>query len=137
MEVRPALKFESLIETMLTLAAEGKTNRKGIPNPLRRAVIADAHFDTVRLPFPLAAVRRAGIALGALLGKLLGYPASFAETELGGEPDSPALPAGRQQRLQTAAHERRLTGARDARRLSRPSEEPSQQPGGQRCLISP
>jgi quercetin dioxygenase-like cupin family protein len=45
-EVRPALEFESLIETMFTLAAEGKTNRKGMPNPLRLAVIAKAHFDT-------------------------------------------------------------------------------------------
>ncbi len=51
-EVRPALQFESLIETMFTLAAEGKTNRKGMPNPLQLAVIAKAHFDTVRLPFP-------------------------------------------------------------------------------------
>ncbi len=32
-EVRPALKFESLIETMFSLAADGKTNRKGMPNP--------------------------------------------------------------------------------------------------------
>jgi quercetin dioxygenase-like cupin family protein len=73
-EVRPALQFESLIETMFTLAAEGKTNRKGMPNPLRLAVIANAHFDTVRLPFPPAALQRVGLALGAPLGKLLGYP---------------------------------------------------------------
>jgi quercetin dioxygenase-like cupin family protein len=72
-EVRPALQFESLIETMFTLAAEGKTNRKGMPNPLRLAVIASAHFDTVRLPFPPAAMQRAALALGAPLGKALGY----------------------------------------------------------------
>ena len=53
-EVRPALQFESLLETMFALAADGKTNRKGMPNPLRLAVIANAHFDTVRLPFPPA-----------------------------------------------------------------------------------
>jgi quercetin dioxygenase-like cupin family protein len=41
-EVRPALDFESLIETMFALAAEGKTNSKGPPNPLRLAVIAEA-----------------------------------------------------------------------------------------------
>jgi quercetin dioxygenase-like cupin family protein len=34
-EVRPALQFEQLIETMFGLAADGKTNRKGMPNPLR------------------------------------------------------------------------------------------------------
>ncbi|HET7855968.1 MAG TPA: cupin domain-containing protein [Gaiellaceae bacterium] len=64
-EVRPALQFESLIETMFTLAAQGKTNRKGLLNPLRLAVIAQAHFDTVRLPFPPAAVQRTALALGA------------------------------------------------------------------------
>jgi quercetin dioxygenase-like cupin family protein len=72
-EVRPALEFESLIETMFTLAAEGKTNHKGMPNPLRLAVIAKAHFDTVRLPFPPAVLQRAALAVGAPLGKALGY----------------------------------------------------------------
>jgi len=72
-EVRPAFRFESLIETMFTLAAEGKTNRKGMPNPLRLAVIAKAHFDTVRLPFPPVWMQRAGLALAAPLGKALGY----------------------------------------------------------------
>lgn len=72
-EVRPALEFESLIETMFTLAAEGKTGRRGLPNPLRLAVIARAHFDTVRLPFPPAVVQRAALAVGAPLGRLVGY----------------------------------------------------------------
>jgi quercetin dioxygenase-like cupin family protein len=72
-EVRPALQFESLIETMFTLASEGKTNRKGLPNPLRLAVIAKAHFDTVRLPFPPAVLQRAALAVGAPVGKALGY----------------------------------------------------------------
>ena len=72
-EIRPALEFESLIETMFTLAAEGKTNRKGIPTPLRLAVIAKAHFDTVRLPFPPSWLQRAALAVGAPLGRLAGY----------------------------------------------------------------
>jgi hypothetical protein len=58
---------------MFTLAAEGKTNRKGMPNPLWLAVIAKAHFDTVRLPFPPVAVQRAALALAAPLGTALGY----------------------------------------------------------------
>jgi quercetin dioxygenase-like cupin family protein len=75
-EVRPALQFESLIETMFTLAADGKTNRKGMPNPLRLAVIARAHFDTVHLPFPPAWMQRLGLAMGAPVGRLLGYGAA-------------------------------------------------------------
>jgi hypothetical protein len=58
---------------MFSLAAEGRTNRKGMPNPLQLAVIANAHFDTVRLPFPPALVQRLGLALGAPLGRMLGY----------------------------------------------------------------
>jgi quercetin dioxygenase-like cupin family protein len=77
-EVSPALGFESLIETMFTLAAQGKTNRKGMPNPLRLAVIAKAHFDTVRLPFPPAAIQRAGLALAAPLGRAVGYRETVA-----------------------------------------------------------
>jgi len=76
-EVRPALQFESLLETMFELAADGKTNRKGMPNPLRLAVIAKAHFDTVRLPFPPDWMQAAGLALGAPLGRLLGYEATY------------------------------------------------------------
>jgi quercetin dioxygenase-like cupin family protein len=72
-EIRPALQFESLIETMFSLAADGKTNRKGMPNPLHLAVIAQAHFDTVQLPFPPAIVQRLGLALGSPLGRVLGY----------------------------------------------------------------
>ena len=87
-EVRPALQFEQLIETMYTLAADGKTNRKGMPNPLRLAVIANAHFDTVQLPFPPAWVQRVGLALGAPLGRLAGYRPTYAPS--GGD----ALPVG-------------------------------------------
>ncbi len=72
-EVSPALEFESLIETMFTLAAEGKTNRKGMPNPFRLAVIARAHFDTVRLPNVPAWMQRAALAMGAALGRTMGY----------------------------------------------------------------
>ncbi len=76
--VSPALEFESLIETMFGLAADGKTNRKGMPNPLRLAVIARSHFDTVRLPFPPAWLQRAALAVGARLGLLMGYRPTLA-----------------------------------------------------------
>lgn len=76
-EIRPALGFESVIETMFALGAEGKTNRKGMPNPLRLAVMAKAHFDTVRLPAPAAFVQKAGLAVGAALGRLAGYKPTY------------------------------------------------------------
>src|SRR5690349_16564899 len=76
-EIRPALQFESLLETMFSLAADGKTNKKGMPNPLRLAVIAKRHFDTVQLPFPPAWLQAAGLAVGAPLGRLFGYEATY------------------------------------------------------------
>ena len=86
--VSPALQFESLIESMFGLARDGKTNRKGMPNPLRLAVIALAHFDTVRLPFPPAWLQKAGLVLGAPIGRGLGYRPTYAP-----EVDAPAIPA--------------------------------------------
>jgi mannose-6-phosphate isomerase-like protein (cupin superfamily) len=76
-EVRPALQFESLLETMFALAADGKTSRKGMPNPLRLAVIANAHFDTVQLPFPPALLQKIALALGSPVGKLFGYKPTY------------------------------------------------------------
>jgi mannose-6-phosphate isomerase-like protein (cupin superfamily) len=84
-EVRPALGFEELIETMFSLAAAGRTNKKGMPNPLQLAVIANRHFDDVRLPFPPAWLQRLGLAMGAPLGRMLGYSPTF-------ELDRPATP---------------------------------------------
>ena len=75
--IRPALQFERLLETMFALAADGKTNRKGMPNPLRLAVIAKAHFDDVRLPYPPASLQRLGLAMGAPLGRLVGYEPTY------------------------------------------------------------
>jgi mannose-6-phosphate isomerase-like protein (cupin superfamily) len=76
-EVRPALQFESLIETMFSLAADGKTNRKGMPNPLRLAVIANHHFDDVRLPVVPHALQKAALAMGAPVGRVLGFRATY------------------------------------------------------------
>jgi hypothetical protein len=83
--VRPALGFEQLIETMFSLAADGKVNKKGMPNAMRLAVIARHHFGDVRLPFPPAWVQRVGLAFGAPLGRLLGYRVTY-------EPRAPKAP---------------------------------------------
>jgi mannose-6-phosphate isomerase-like protein (cupin superfamily) len=88
-EVRPALSFETFIETMFGLAADGKTNRKGLPNPLRLAVIMRDHFDLVRLSFPPAWMQKRGLVCGAPFGRLLGYRPTYASAN-----SRPALAAG-------------------------------------------
>ena len=51
--------------------------------PLRLAVIAHAHFDTVRLPFPPAWIQRVGLVLGMPFGRLLGYRATYERKLIG------------------------------------------------------
>jgi hypothetical protein len=58
---------------MFGLAADGKTNRKGMPNPVRMAVIANAYFDDVRAPHVPGPVQKAALATAAALGRLVGY----------------------------------------------------------------
>jgi mannose-6-phosphate isomerase-like protein (cupin superfamily) len=76
-EVRPALQFERFLETMFGLAADGKTNKKGMPSPLRLAVIANAHFADVRLPHVPAFAQKAALATGAAVGRLFGFPPTY------------------------------------------------------------
>ncbi len=86
-EVRPALGFESFLETMFGLAADGKTNASGMPNPLRLAVIANEHFDDVRLPYVPAFLQKAALATGATLGRLAGYTPTYPPTPTSVEPE--------------------------------------------------
>src|SRR4029078_537463 len=72
-EFTPALGFEQLIETMFSLAEDGKVSKKGMPNPLRLAVIARHHFDDVRLPVIPHVLQRILLALGPRIGRVFGY----------------------------------------------------------------
>jgi quercetin dioxygenase-like cupin family protein len=79
-EVRPALQFEQLIETMFSLAADGKTNKKGMPNPFRLAVIAQAHLVDVQLPVVPLWMQKLALSMGAPLGRALGYEETYTST---------------------------------------------------------
>jgi hypothetical protein len=79
-EVRPALQFERFLETMFALAADDKTNKKGMPNPIRLAVIANAHFADVRLPHVPAFLQKAALASGSAFGRLAGFRPTYERT---------------------------------------------------------
>jgi quercetin dioxygenase-like cupin family protein len=64
-EIRPALGFERLLETMFALARDGKTDRRGVPHPLRLAAIADHHRDDIQLPVVPVLLQRLATKLGA------------------------------------------------------------------------
>jgi quercetin dioxygenase-like cupin family protein len=82
-EMRPALGFERLLETMFALARDGKTNRRGLPHPLRLAAIADHHRDDLQLPIVPLAVQRLAAKVGATAGWAL---AEFGPTYDGPQP---------------------------------------------------
>ncbi len=128
-EVRPALGFEQLIETMFGLAADEKVNRKGMPNPLRLAVIARHHFDDVRLPFPPAWLQRLGLLLGAPLGRLLGYKPTHTTSQLTpGHAHGPHC-----HRRLTPSRQRRNADMSTATAVRRTSREPAPAELGRRC----
>jgi quercetin dioxygenase-like cupin family protein len=82
-EIRPALGFERLLETMFALARDGKTDRRGLPHPLRLAAIADHHRDDIRLPILPLPVQRLAAKVGAAAGWAL---AEFGPTYDGSQP---------------------------------------------------
>lgn len=59
-EITPALRFESLLETLFAL---GGVNGGGRPGRRQLAAVAAAHFDTVRLAFPPAPFQRLVLGL--------------------------------------------------------------------------
>jgi quercetin dioxygenase-like cupin family protein len=79
-EVRPAYQFEQLIETMYGLAQAGKTNRKGLPNPLRLAVIANHHRDDLMAPYAPAALQRMALSMGSAAGRLAHLQPTYERT---------------------------------------------------------
>jgi mannose-6-phosphate isomerase-like protein (cupin superfamily) len=76
-DYEPAGGFEDFLETVYALAAAGKTNKQGMPNILRSAVIGHAHLDDYALPFPPVAVQRVLFALLAPIGRAFGYSAHY------------------------------------------------------------
>ena len=87
-EVTPALQFETFIETLFGLASDGKTNAKGMPNPLQVAVLLRAYQKEVRLARPAPAVQSLLFGPLAVVGRLMGYRSSYPRYSAGS--DSPA-----------------------------------------------
>jgi mannose-6-phosphate isomerase-like protein (cupin superfamily) len=82
-DIRPALGFERLLETMFALARDGKTNSRGLPHPLRLAAIADHHRDDLQLPILPLSVQRLAAKVGATAAWAL---AEFGPTYDGSQP---------------------------------------------------
>lgn len=76
-ELRPAGRMDTFLETIYGLAQDGKTDAKGMPNLLQLAVFASAYFDTNHLARPPLVVQRLLLGGLAVIGRLAGYRADY------------------------------------------------------------
>lgn len=72
-EFRPALRTEVFFETFFGLGRDGKTNEKGLPDPMQLAVLMREYADELRLASPPAIVQRILFTPLAAIGRARGY----------------------------------------------------------------
>jgi quercetin dioxygenase-like cupin family protein len=87
-QFRPALDSETLLETWFGLGADGKTDARGMPNPLQLMVLTRHFSREVEPPPPLRWLAIPASYVLAPIGRLLGYRARY-------ERYSGPAPAGR------------------------------------------
>ena len=76
-QFRPALDTETMFETFFGLAADGKVNVKGMPNPLQMMVLARAFRREAKPPPPLSWITDPLSVVLAPIGRLMGYRARY------------------------------------------------------------
>lgn len=78
-EVRPARRFEEVLEVFYGLARDDKTNDDGLPNLLQLAVIGREYWEDNHVTSPPPVVQKALFTVLAPFGRLLGYQAHYPE----------------------------------------------------------
>lgn len=78
-EIVPATRFELMIQNLFSLANEGKTNAKGMPNILQLAMLAREFDDVIRFTTPPRFLQRAMFGILATIARELGYQGSYPE----------------------------------------------------------
>lgn len=76
-EVMPADRFELMISTLFGLAQDGKTNSKGVPNPLQMSLIATEFADIVQFMSPPPAIQNLLFGILAPIARWRGYQATY------------------------------------------------------------
>lgn len=78
-EVRPARRFEEVLEVFYGLARDGKTNDRGVPNLLQLAVIGQEYWADNHVTSPPPIVQKLLFAVLAPIGRAIGYRAHYPE----------------------------------------------------------
>lgn len=72
-EVRPARRFEEVLEVFYGLARDGKTDEEGLPNLLQLAVIGQEYWEDNHVTSPPSLVQKVMFVVLAPIGRRLGY----------------------------------------------------------------
>jgi quercetin dioxygenase-like cupin family protein len=72
-QFRPALTTETFFETFFGLAADGKVNARGLPNPLQMMVLARSYHREMQLPRQQQRILGPIAMLLAPIGRAIGY----------------------------------------------------------------
>ena len=78
-EIRPGSRFRDMIMNLFGLARDGRTDRRGLPNPFQLALFAREFSDVVYFTRPPRAVQEILFAVLAPIGRLCGYRGSYPE----------------------------------------------------------
>lgn len=78
-QVRPALNMEQFFETIVGLAADGKTNTNGVPGLLQISLLMNKFSGVIRLVKPAYTVQRIIFGLLSPVARLRGYRATYKQ----------------------------------------------------------
>ncbi len=78
-EISPGARFEEMIANLFGLARDGKTNAKGMPNPLQAAIFVKEFEDVLYFTRPPRAVQKVLFGILASIARLMGYRGSYPE----------------------------------------------------------
>lgn len=76
-DISPGERFEEMVANLFDLARDGKTNDKGMPNPLQAAVFAREFEDVLYFTKPPRAVQKLLFGALAAIARPLGYRGSY------------------------------------------------------------
>ncbi len=78
-KVRPAMETEFMLETLLGLAKDGKTNEEGVPGLLQISLTANKYSNVLRLSKPPLILQKIIFTLITPVAYLLGYRPSYSK----------------------------------------------------------
>ena len=78
-EISPGQRFEEMAINLFSLAQDGKTNSRGMPNLLQAAIFAREFSDVLYFTRPPLLVQRLLFGALAAIARVLGYRGSYPE----------------------------------------------------------